>query len=158
LTAAADVTVVIPSRNGLTRGFLVPCLDSVLAQTQPQQPLADSLMVQFVLNIRSHINSLTPNPFFIIPQNGEDVINSANVSQNLKTDYLSAINGVGAEDVFFYGNLDEDNTYNPDTYRIQQLQEYLANGKRVFSIEYLISNNFPTYFKSLLHIKIYYFY
>lgn len=103
----------------------------------PQESMADSLMIQFVLNIRNHISLITTSTFYIIPQNGEDVINSTNVSQNLKTNYFNSINGEGVEDVFFGGTLNEDNPYNPDTYRIQQLQEYQANNKRVFSIEYL---------------------
>lgn len=107
----------------------------------PLEPMADSLMIQFVLNIRNHISSITTNTFYIIPQNGEDVINSTNVSQNLKTNYFNVINAVGVEDVFFYGSLNEDNPYNPDNYRIQQLQEYQANNKRIFSIEYLTQLN-----------------
>ena len=103
----------------------------------PQQPYADSLMIQFVLNIRNHISSVTSNTFYMIPQNGEDIISSINVSQNLKTNYFNAVNAIGVEDVFFPGNLNEDNPYNPNTYRIQQLQGYQANGKRIFSIEYL---------------------
>lgn len=103
----------------------------------PQQPFADTLMISFVQNIRAHINNVTGNIFYIIPQNAEDIVNSDNVTSLQKTAYFNAIDAVGVEDVFFYGNLDEDNPYNPDQYRITQLQEYLLNGKQVFSIEYL---------------------
>jgi len=44
---------------------------------------------------------------------------------------------VGVEDVFCYGSLDEDNPFNPDTYRLGQLQEWQTAGKQAFSIEYL---------------------
>jgi len=108
----------------------------------PQQPYADTLMIQFVRNIRDHITSVTGNTnFIVIPQNAEDIINSTNVSASQKATYFNTVNAIGVEDVFCYGNLDEDNPYNPDTYRINQLQEYLTNGKQVFSIEYLTQAN-----------------
>ncbi|MFA4853148.1 MAG: MJ1477/TM1410 family putative glycoside hydrolase [Bacteroidales bacterium] len=108
----------------------------------PQKPDADSLMVRFVRNIRDHVNTVTGNTDFImIPQNAEDIVNSTNVTPAQKTAYFNTVNAIGVEDVFCYGNLDEDNQYNPDTYRINQLQEYLTNGKQVFSIEYLTQAN-----------------
>lgn len=102
-----------------------------------EEPFADSLMIQFVLNIREHVSELTDDDFFIIPQNGEFIIEEANVSENLKTVYFEAIQGIGIEDIFFQGDLDENNPYSPDTERIEILQQYLANGNNVFSIEYL---------------------
>ena len=104
----------------------------------PEQPIADSLMCQFLLNIRNHANSVTGNlDFILIPQNGEDVWDQENVSSALKSAYFNAINAVGVEDVFFPGDLDENNPYDPDTYRIDILQEYLTNNKQVYSVEYL---------------------
>jgi len=104
----------------------------------PVKPGADTLMMSFVENIRSHVNLLTGNQNFImIPQNAEDIINSDNVSAGQKTAYLNAVNAVGVEDVFCYGSLDEDNPFNPDTYRLGQLQEWQTAGKQAFSIEYL---------------------
>ncbi len=104
----------------------------------PEQPYADSLMCQFILNIRSYANSVTGNlNFILIPQNGEDGWDQENVSSSLKSAYFNAINAVGVEDVFFPGDLDENNPYDPDTYRIAILQEYLTNNKQVYSVEYL---------------------
>ena len=102
------------------------------------QPMADTLMMRFVKNIRSHVNTVTGNTDFImIPQNAEDIINSTNVSIPQKSAYFNAVNAVGAEDVFCYGALNEDNPFSPNAYRIGQLQEWLTNSKQVFSIEYL---------------------
>ena len=98
-------------------------------------------MIQFVLNIRNHISGLTSNDFFMIPQNGEFIINEMYVSDNLKMVYFNAIDGIGVEDVFFPGNLDENNPFNPDIERLEVLQEYLNNGKNVFSVEYLTEPN-----------------
>jgi len=104
----------------------------------PQQPFADSLMCQFVVDIRTHCDSVRGNnSFIILPQNGSDVMDQANVSTTLKTAYFNAINGIGVEDVFFGGELDENNPYNPDTYRIGILQQYLQNNKQVYAIDYL---------------------
>ncbi|MDZ4745318.1 MAG: MJ1477/TM1410 family putative glycoside hydrolase [bacterium] len=105
-------------------------------ENQSQQN-ADSLMIEFVAKLRSHISSSTTKEFYLIPQNGESVVSSTNVSQSLKSKYFNVINAVGVEDVFFAGTLDEDNPYTPDVTRMQQLQEYIANSKRVLSIEYL---------------------
>ncbi|MBI2968230.1 MAG: endo alpha-1,4 polygalactosaminidase [Bacteroidetes bacterium] len=105
----------------------------------PVEPLADSLMIQFILNIRAYVDSaqIWVEPFHLIPQNGEDIISSGNVFSSLKSSWFNAISAIGVEDVLYPGPLDEDNSYNPDSWRISQLSEYLAAGKPVFSIEYL---------------------
>jgi len=107
------------------------------SELNPEQPYADSLMIQFVLNIRSHIAELTDETFFLIPQNGEFIIEEAHVSEHLKTAYLKAIDGIGVEDVFFFGDSDNNNPYNPDYERIDMLEKYLQYGVNVFSVEYL---------------------
>lgn len=103
----------------------------------PQKSDADSLMLRFVLNIRKWIGNMTMRPFYIIPQNGEDVIYGSTVTPQLKMEYFNAIDAVGVEDIFFPGNKNEDNDYKPDIYRLQNLQEYILRGKQIFSIEYL---------------------
>jgi cysteinyl-tRNA synthetase, unknown class len=107
-------------------------------EENPEEAYADTLMMNYVENIRAHITSVTGNGNFImIPQNAEDIINSTNTTPVQKTAYFNAVNACGVEDVFCYGSLDEDNPYNPDAYRLGQLQEWLAGNKQVFSIEYL---------------------
>lgn len=103
-----------------------------------EKPYADTLMMNFVEKIRQHVDLVNGNSDFImIPQNAEDIINSTNVTAGQKTRYFNAVNAVGVEDVFCYGDLDEDNPYSPDSYRIGELQEWLTADKQVFSIEYL---------------------
>jgi cysteinyl-tRNA synthetase len=102
-----------------------------------QEPYADTLMVDFVYKLRQHIDAITSNPFYIIPQNGSFVVDDANGSAALRAKYFSAIDAIGVEDVFFYGDLDMNNVYNPDNDRIAILTDYLNAGKKVFSIEYL---------------------
>lgn len=107
----------------------------------PEEPLADSLMIQFVLNMREHISQKTDEDFYIIPQNGEFVVNEQNVSDSLKLAYFGAIQGIGVEDVFFPGDLDENNPFDPQLDRTQALQEYLDNNINVFSVEYLTDSD-----------------
>jgi cysteinyl-tRNA synthetase len=97
------------------------------SDANPGQPAADSLMISFVLKIREHITGLTAETFFIVPQNAEEIVKGSHVSDTLKTAYFSAIDGIGVEDVFFPGDLDENNPFRPATGRIQLLQEYLSN-------------------------------
>ena len=101
------------------------------------EPFADTLMVDFVYKLRQHIDNATANTFYIIPQNGAMVVDDANGSAALRAKYFSAIDAIGVEDVFFYGNLDMNNDYNPDNDRIAILTDYNNAGKKVFSIEYL---------------------
>ncbi len=99
---------------------------------------ADSLMIDFVLRIRVHVNTLTGNANFILmPQNGEDLIFQSNISGGQRSQYYNAIDAVGIEDVFFTGGNSMDNNYAPDTYRLNNLALYQAQGKKVFNIEYL---------------------
>lgn len=105
---------------------------------QQQVSNADSLMIDFILRIRNHVYTVTGNQqFLIIPQNGEDLIYQPAISTGLRNQYLNAINAVGIEDVFFTGNNDEDNPYAPDYYRINNLLQYKAAGKKILTIEYL---------------------
>ncbi|HHE37994.1 MAG TPA: hypothetical protein ENL20_05415 [Candidatus Cloacimonetes bacterium] len=104
----------------------------------PEQPLADSLMVEFVHNIRNYIDTQTGrDDFYLIPQNGEQIIIEANVLETLKQQYFNDISAIGIEDIFFYGDDDNNNPYNPEQYRIDVLTEFLNAGIPVFSVEYL---------------------
>jgi cysteinyl-tRNA synthetase len=106
--------------------------------TNPEQPFADSLMCQFVIDIRRHCDNFRgDNNFIILPQNGCDVWDQENISAGLKNKYFDAINGIGVEDVFFPGDKEQDNNFEPDDYRIGILKEYTRRGKQVFAIDYL---------------------
>ena len=107
-------------------------------EDNPEQPFADSLMVEFVHNIRNYVEThFSRDDFYLIPQNGEQIIIEANVSETLKQQYFSDISAIGIEDIFFFGDEDNDNPYNPEQYRIDVLTEFLNAGIPVFSVEYL---------------------
>jgi cysteinyl-tRNA synthetase len=103
-----------------------------------QEPNADTLMIDFIGDIRHHIDSALGNgAFVLIPQNAEDIIEAPNVTPALRDKYFNCINAIGVEDVFFPGNNDMNNAHLPDAYRIGLLNEFKNRGKRVFSIEYI---------------------
>ena len=106
----------------------------------PEEPKADSLMLDFILKIRQHIASKTTKTFYMLPQNGELIINETNVDATMKGKFFQAINGIGVEDVFFPGDLPENNPYNPSQDRLNALTEFMQNGKQVFSVEYLTNS------------------
>jgi cysteinyl-tRNA synthetase, unknown class len=107
------------------------------SQEVSEQPAADSLMVLFLVNLRAHISAQTVRDFYIIPQNGEYIIWETHVSDDTRAMFFDAIDGIGVEDVFHPGDLDEDNSYNPDTDRLEALQEFVDQEKVVLSVEYL---------------------
>jgi cysteinyl-tRNA synthetase len=122
--------------------------------TNPEQPFADSLMCSFVIDIRKHCDSVrNDNDFIILPQNGCDVWDQENVSADLKNKYFDAINGIGVEDVFFPGDKEQDNNYEPDDYRLGILKEYTKRGKQVFAIDYLTQPQKITQFIDAAHIE-----
>ncbi len=103
----------------------------------PEEPKADSLMIQFIVNIRSLVATLGTRAFYIIPQNGESILHEENITNDLRKNFFNAIDAIGVEDVFFHGTLEENNLYNPEISRFSNLQEFLDNNKPVLSIEYL---------------------
>jgi len=102
-----------------------------------QKSEAASAMIQFVNNIRDYVNQNTSSPFYIVTQNAESVVDEYDISPKEKAAYFQAIQGQGCEGLFFRGNLDEDNNFNPDNYRLNLLDKYKENDIRVFSLEYL---------------------
>ncbi|MCB0311020.1 MAG: endo alpha-1,4 polygalactosaminidase, partial [Bdellovibrionales bacterium] len=73
--------------------------------------------------------------FIVIPQNGSGILSE--LDDTLKAQYLSAIDGIGAEDTYYFGELDENNPLSPQETVIEHLREFREAGKRVFAIDYL---------------------
>ncbi|MFZ1729891.1 MAG: MJ1477/TM1410 family putative glycoside hydrolase [Bacteroidota bacterium] len=103
----------------------------------PEQPNADTLMVDFVRSIRTYADAHAPGAFYILPQNPDDILHSTNITPAMRDNFFDAIDAVGVEDVFFPGDLAENNPFAPNTERIAHLQEFRNAGIPVFSIEYL---------------------
>lgn len=89
-------------------------------------------MTDFVIRIAEYARTQNEN-FLIFPQNGSGIINEAsNVS-----DYFAAIDGIGAEDTFYFGDQDENNALNVQDAVVANLDEFVAQGKLVLSVDYL---------------------
>jgi len=110
-------------------------------EENPQQSMADSLMIQFLLDIRHHISQKTDRPFYVLPQNGERIIEEKHVSDHLREAFWKAIDGIGVEDVFCPGDKDENNAFQPDEERLAVLKKFLIHHKPVFSVEYLTDDS-----------------
>ncbi|MBN2414696.1 endo alpha-1,4 polygalactosaminidase [bacterium] len=107
------------------------------SEEEGSRPDADTLMIAFVRELRKHADAVSAGPFALVPQNGEYIIVEVNVTESLKQEYLGLIDGIGVEDLFFYGSKDNNNSWNPDQERIDLLDEYHAAGLPVLSVEYL---------------------
>jgi cysteinyl-tRNA synthetase len=73
--------------------------------------------------------------FIVVPQNGAAIL--TRLSPVRRQRYFDAIDGIGAEDTFYFGNKDEDNSF-----KIQPAFEHLKQfprqpGKLVLSVDYL---------------------
>jgi cysteinyl-tRNA synthetase len=73
--------------------------------------------------------------FVVIPQNGPALIDS--IEAAAAKEYLAAIDAIGAEDTFFYGDAPEDNPFKVQRDALGFLKRFLAAGKVVLAVEYL---------------------
>jgi cysteinyl-tRNA synthetase len=97
---------------------------------------AANRMVAFMEAIARHCRVVRAKRDFIIcQQNGSGL--PGEMDPEKLGDYWRIIDGIGAEDTFFYGPRDEDNRYNPQRATIRNLEEYVARGKKVLATEYL---------------------
>ncbi|HGY90689.1 MAG TPA: hypothetical protein ENK43_05915 [Planctomycetes bacterium] len=111
-------------------------------------------MVQFVLEIAHHARVVRGRPdFLVVPQNGSTIITDGfypadtlqpgdpstpqAMAALMKDRYFRTIDAIGVEDVFYTGGADENNPYNPDTYRLGLLSQFVGFGLPVLNIEYL---------------------
>jgi cysteinyl-tRNA synthetase len=82
--------------------------------------------------------------FIVIPQNGQELV-SANGEGNGSPaiDYLTAIDGLGREDLFYgYDNDNEATPANERNYIIEYLDLAKDNGKEILAIDYCSSPSF----------------
>lgn len=82
-------------------------------------------MVNFVRHIAQYARAKSPK-FLIVPQNGSGILDAS----GMENGYLEVIDGIGAEDTFYYGNANEDNSLNEQTNTIANLDRFAAKGKR----------------------------
>lgn len=97
---------------------------------------APDSMVTLLSHLASYAESRGVSDFLIIPQNGEWLIEDC--SSSFRTVYFQAMNGIGIEDLFYQGDADENNPWDPRQDSIDgPLADILAAGKVVLNVEYL---------------------
>ena len=69
---------------------------------EKRSDVAAEKMQDFIISISDYARSFDPD-FIIIPQNGvELVFNNAEPDDGFNTSYMSAIDGLGVEELFYY--------------------------------------------------------
>jgi cysteinyl-tRNA synthetase len=91
-------------------------------------------MVAFVLMLGEAARAKHPD-FALVPQNGATILDEVPDAQAAA--YLAAIDGIGAEDTFFYGEKEENNPFKPQAEVIAALGRYRAAGRRVLAVDYV---------------------
>ena len=95
---------------------------------------AGEKMQEFVINISNYARTLD-NDFIVIPQNGSELaFNYLSPEDGLYSEYLSAIDGIGIEELFYNGS------YSPDNERISMLQQ-IPTAKKIMVSEYVSDDN-----------------
>jgi cysteinyl-tRNA synthetase, unknown class len=95
---------------------------------------AAELMQDFVISISKYARGIDPD-FIIIPQNGVELaFNSIDTLEGLNVSYMSAIDGLGVEELFYNG------TYDLDNERLSMLRQ-VKSTKKILVSEYVSDNN-----------------
>ncbi len=87
---------------------------------------SDWLMIDFVSNISSYVKTVAGMDFFVFPQGGDNLL--------LNSTYLTHIDGIGREDVFYYDNAKTDSAWRNEV--INNLNYLLALNKPVLVTDY----------------------
>jgi len=95
-------------------------------------------MESFVKELADYARKdLGKSSFIVCPRNGTGVLDDASDSSA----YAESIDAVVAADVYFFGDSEMDNAWNPRTDVIGDLDSYRSEGKKVFVVEYLSKGN-----------------
>ena len=100
----------------------------------PEREDAASLMALFVERIAEYARERRPD-FLVVPQNGPAILDALDREQRER--YLEAIDGIGAEDSFYFGPLDEDNPLDVQAATLTQLRRFRRAGLLVLAVDYL---------------------
>ena len=106
-------------------------------------------MIDFIVALTAHARETNPN-FFVILQNGAFILSDLGNDPARRAALLDAVGAIAVEDVFLRGGSNaENNGYLPDADTIEVLQnDFLANGKPVFSVDYVNKTDLTEQFLS----------
>ena len=104
-------------------------------------------MIEFMNVMSGFARSWDPE-FVVFMQNAEKIVEAAGDRALAKL--WKSIDGLGTEDLFYYGAAETDNPANPGKdYRLRLTNTFVENGKTVLSTEYLTDPNTRTVFCDL---------
>jgi len=103
---------------------------------KPENNNSANDMIQFVIEMADYASeNCSCSNFYIFPQNGAPIIDDGSAESS--TIYLQKIHGIGAEDTYFFGDLDENNPFNLQTYENDLLKQFRDAGNLVISVDYV---------------------
>ena len=122
-------------RNINNKIFLLFSLTILLfsCSKEKRSDKAAEKMQEFVINISNYARGIDPD-FIIIPQNGAELsFNNIDVSEGLNSNYISAIDGVGIEALFY------DEQLLPEDERLNMVKQ-IKTSKKVLVSDYITDN------------------
>lgn len=103
---------------------------------EPERDDAAALMATFVERIAEHARQQRGRPgFLVFPQNGAAILDALDDGERER--YLAAIDGIGAEDTFYFGDDDEDNDLDVQDETLELLRQFRERGLLVLAVDYL---------------------
>ncbi|HJO04083.1 MAG TPA: MJ1477/TM1410 family putative glycoside hydrolase [Acidobacteriota bacterium] len=104
-------------------------------------------MVKLIRRLASHARKTRGvSEFLVVPQNGAGIIhaetypdagNPENQAARQRRAYFRVIDGIGAEDTFYFGGRDQNNPLRPQRFTIALLDLFAVAGNTVLAIDYL---------------------
>lgn len=101
----------------------------------PERPTAGADMIDFVIAIANRARVAGGvSGFLVFPQNGAAILDEEGGA-----DYLAAVDGIGAEDTFYFGDLENNNDLDLDHAGevTPYLNQFVDSGKTVLAIDYV---------------------
>ena len=115
-------------------GAYLDIVDAYEMWEERERAGAAAEMAGFVEKLADHARARVPG-FLIFPQNAPGILGALDPAT--ASSYLAAVDGIGAEDSFYYGDEEEDNPYEPQTETIGYLDRFVEAGKLVLAVDYL---------------------
>lgn len=100
----------------------------------PDRAAAPTDMAHFVAGLAERSREQVPG-FLVFPQNAAGILDE--LDEAAARDYLATVDGIGAEDTFFFGDADHDNPHDPQLETVRQLDRFVEAGKLVIAVDYL---------------------
>ena len=115
-------------------GAYLDIVDAYELWEERERAGAAAEMAVFVERLARQARARDPG-FLIFPQNAPGILGA--LDPEAANSYLAAVDGIGAEDSFYFGEKTEDNPYEPQTETIAYLDRFVEAGKIVLAVEYL---------------------